>query len=445
MKRLYAVLILSVLCAPGPASPMEKALSLREAVEAALANNHEVRALGSALAAHAEEIGIARSMLLPRVTFEERFLRTTNPTYAFMAKLNQERFAPDDFAIERLNNPQAVSDFQTSISLEQPLFAPRALIGLSMTRTEHAARQEDFTRKKQETALKVTQAFLAVLTAKEYVSVAGTAVEDAREHRRIAGLRHDAGLGLYSDILRASTALTEAEQRLVTARKNLQIARRALGLLLGTDSPVDAAGPAPEIQVAGLAVHVAAAEARQDIRSIELRHENSKSNLKFAEAGYLPVVGIGGSYQVNDHRRPFGSEGESWQVMAFLRWELFDGTKREHERERAKHQAAEAGEYLSGMKKAVSFKVHEAFLNVEEARKNLELSRAAFSTAEEGRRLVKVRYESGLSPIVDLLDAQVSLDHARAGTAARENEYRLAAATLAYESGTILSNLNIGQ
>ena len=95
------------------------------------------------------------------------------------------------------------------------------------------------------------------------------------------------------------------------------------------------------------------------------------------------------------------------------------------------------------MKRAVSFKVYSAYSSVEEARKNLELSGAALKTAEEGTRLVAVRYEKALSPLVDLLDAQVSLDTSRAGVVARENEYRMAVATLSYESGTILQDLNI--
>jgi outer membrane protein TolC len=129
--------------------------------------------------------------------------------------------------------------------------------------------------------------------------------------------------------------------------------------------------------------------------------------------------------------------------MAFLRWDLFNGMKREHERSRAKYKVNETEEYLQGVKKAVSFKVFSAYLSVEEARKNLELSGAALKSAEEGTRLVKVRYEKALSPLVDLLDAQVSLDNARASAVARENEYRMAIAALSYESGTLFRDLHI--
>lgn len=421
----------------------EKTFGLREAVSLAMENNHEIRAYRNSLSAQREDVGIARSYLLPKITFEERFMRTTNPTYAFMAKLNQERFSERDFAVSSLNSPEAVNDFQTSLSVEQPLFMRKANVGLDMSRTEYSAKSEDYLRKKEEVALKVARAYLSVLTAGEYVSVSEKAVEDAREHLRISELRYSTGLGLYSDVLRASTALTGAEQRKVSALKNLAVAKRALGLLLGLAEPVDASSGSFEIPFRDVIYYTDASLTRKDVKSLEFRYENARNNLRLAEAGYLPVVGVGGSYQLNDHRKPFGSEGDSWQLMAFLRWELFDGAKRAHERTKAKYGIAETEERLEEMKKGVTFKVHEAYLAAEEAKKNSELSAAALRTAEEGKRLVRVRYENSLSPIIDLLDAQLNLDRARADAVARENEYRLAIVALGYESGTILSDLKI--
>lgn len=421
----------------------EKQVSLSDAIRSALENNHEVLAFKNSLSAQKEDIGVSRSFLLPKITFEERFMRTNNPTYSFMAKLNQERFAQTDFAVTSLNNPKPTNDFQTSFSFEQPVFVRKAHIGLDMSKKEFSAKSEEFIRKKEEIALRVVQTYLMVHTAKEYVKVSEKAVEDAKEHLRIAELRYKAGLGIYSDTLRASTAVTDAEQRLVSAQKNLSVAKRALGLLLGMSESVDSIDEAAEFTAMGIDYYTNASLARKDVKSLELRHENTKNNVKLAESGYFPAIGIGGSYQLNDHRMPLGSEGDSWQLTAFLRWELFDGTKREYERSKAKYKAAETEEYLNGLKKAVAFKVYEAYLGVQEAKKNVELSKNALKTAEEGKRLVKIRYENALSPIVDLMDAQVSLDHARANLVAKGNEYRIAVANLSYESGTILKDLKI--
>lgn len=427
----------------GPAAASEQSLTFAAAVKMALQNNHEIRAMKSATLATKESIGIARSFLLPKVTFEERFLRTVNPGYAFMAKLNQQRIEQQDFIPDRLNNPDAINDFQTSLFLEQPIYTRKGFLGLEISKADSLAKDEEFKRKHEEIVFQVVRAVVTLETAKAFVGVAQKSLEEAREHLRITEVRLKAGLSQYSDTLRASTAVVEAEQREVSAEKNLRVAKRGLGLLLGSEDDADIVDTIPVIALRTIDDCTKAALNRPDIKSGEIREENAKKNIKLAEAGYFPYVGVGGGYQLNDHNSPLSSEGKNWHVSAFLRWDLFDGTKREYERTKARHEADSAQEQLSSMKKAIAFRVYEAYLTVGEMHKNVSLAKQALLTGEEGRRLVRLRYENGLYPLVDLLSAQVSLDQARANLAAREGEYRLSVARLSYESGMILKDLSI--
>jgi outer membrane protein len=416
----------------------ERVVGLQEAVEIALRDNPGIRALDNSVLAGREDIGVARGALLPRVTFEERYMRTNNPTYAFSSKLNQERFTQADFALDALNNPAAVGDFQTSVSIEQPVFVKEAYVRLGMAKKEARALGLDLRRKREAVALDVTRAYLGVQTAKEFLKAAERGLEDAKEHQRIAEARLQAGLGLYSDTLRTDAFLKEAEERLVRARKNLQVAKRALGLVLGLEESLDVTGESPDVLVLPIEEHTAMALQRSDIKAMEKRLENADNAVRLAKAGYLPTVGIGGTYQWNDHDTALGGEGQSYLVTAFLRWTVFDGTRREHERAKARYKAMEVSELLEGMRKEALFGVYEAYLGVEEAGKALELAGAREKVAEEGRRLVRVRYENSLSNVVDLLDAQSALDAARADRAGKKNDYLVAVSELRYRSGTIL-------
>ena len=87
----FFFLFFLLMSASGWASDAERRFTLSEAVNAALENNHELKAQKNALAAKEEDIGIARSYLLPKISLEERYSRTVNPGYAFMTKLNQQR------------------------------------------------------------------------------------------------------------------------------------------------------------------------------------------------------------------------------------------------------------------------------------------------------------------------------------------------------------------
>lgn len=440
---LYSFLLVFFFTIKSISSEGQIKLSLEEAIRIALKNNHEIKALMNSVLAEGSDVGVSRSFLLPKINMEERFVRTNNPTDVFSIKLNQERFSMSDFEIPNLNNPDPVSDFQTTFSVEQPVLAIKELLSLKSSNKNFQAAGEEFNRKKEAVAFEVVQSYITVRIAREFVGVAERAIDDAKENLRIAESRYKKGLGLFSDTLRASTSVTESEQQLVSAIKNLKVAKRALGLILGMTESVDVDEKPIDISLADIDYYREKSSSRKDIRSMESRYEGAKLNVRVYESGYIPTVGVGGTYQLNDQHAPFGAEGNSWFVMAFLRWEIFNGGKREYERARAKHKAAEAKEQLDGLKNTVSFKVFQSYLEVEEAQKNVELAESSLRTAEEGTRLVKLRYQNSLSPFVDLLNAQVNLDRARANSVVKRNEYKLAIAALSFESGTILKDLGI--
>ncbi|TAN39558.1 MAG: TolC family protein [Nitrospirae bacterium] len=429
----------------GRASAEERTIPLKEALLIALSDNPEIRAQSMALAATQEDVGIAGSYLLPKVAFEERFMRTTTPAYAFSFKMNQERFSAADLlgAPDTFNHPPAISDFQTSLTFEQPLYAPKAYAGVALAKKEHEARTHELDRKKEEVALKVFRAYRGVMTSRAYVQAAQKGIEDAEAHLRVAEVRYKEGIGIYSDVLRARVALSTATERKVSANKNMESARRALGLMLGLTESLDIIPEEQEIAVRDIEHYYATSGSRKDLKAMQSRVTNAGNMLKMAHAGYLPVLGIGGAYQINDHKKPFGSDGESWQMMAFLKWELFDGTKREHESRKAKYKINEAEEYLNGMKKEIAYQIYDAYLSVGEAREGQALARASLEAAEEGTRIVSLRFENSLSSMIELLDMQTGLDAARAGLVEKESAYLSAAANLWFQSGSILKELGL--
>jgi outer membrane protein len=428
---------------PGRQATADEVLSLQQALEKALQDNHQIIAFHNSLASQKEDIGIARSSLMPKLTLEERFLRTNNPTYVFMSKLNQGRFTAQDFDVAALNDPSTENDFQTSLSVFQPLLAMQASIGIDMSETAYAAKKEEYFRKQEEIILQVSQNYFMAQMAEEYINVAEKGVEDAKEHLRIAKVNFNNGLGLYADTLRASTAVTEAEQKLVSARKNYRIAQRSLGMLLGLEDSVSTTQENISLPLHDLEYYTSHARERRDIQSMQHHFENARNNLRMNEAAYVPTLGVGSSYQLNDKDIPFGSDGESWQVFALFSWELFDGTKRHHEKQKARYLIEETREQLERLMDGAAFQVFESFLSVEEAQKNAELAEASLATAEEGQRLVRLRYENSLSPLVDLLDAQVSLDQARADVIVRKKEEQLATLKLCFESGILFQELGL--
>ena len=437
---ITAFSIITILTSVMMNSAAAETLTLQKAVGIALENNSGLKAHSWSITSQKEDYGAARSNLYPKIGIEEKFIRTDNPTYDFMARLNQERFTQKDFAVDSLNDPRAISDFQTSFNFEQPLFIPKLYYGMKLAEGELNAKNKDLERMKNEVTRNVVRNALLIQTAKQFISVSELALRDAQEHKRLAGLRYENGLGLYSDVLRADTRIKNAEAEVARSEGDLEIAKRALGLLLGRNEAVDIDDEKPVLPLDDLSVYLDAAVQREDVKALNARYESSINAVKMEKSVFFPEVGIGGSYLLNDHRGPFSAEGESYIFTAFLKWNLFDASSY-HRVKKAEAEANGIKQRISGMEQEIQFRVHEAYIRIGEKEKVVALARTALADSEEALRLVRTRYENSLAPMVDLLDTQLMLDNARARLVRAENEYMNSIVDLYFQSGLLLKTL----
>ncbi len=420
-----------------------ESVDFSEAVARALRHDAGVAAAGFDLEVAKRDVEIARGFNLPSLVFEEKFVRTSAPGEVFGLKMNRQMLTMDDFAdpVARFNNPPPVSDFITSLSVEQPLFAPKAMVGYRMAQREAGAAEKDTVRTKEETVHRVVSAYLGVLTAKEFVGVTEKALDAARQHYDLAGRMERAGLGLASDGLRARVASAEAESAAVTAKNRLELARKSLALSMGENggTSIDARGDLPPMPPAGaLEDRVSLSrKTRSDLAAIAVRVKNAESGIDLERTEYLPTVGFRAGYQL-DGGSPLNPDNRSWNLGVGLKWNLFDGMRKEASVARARSSSGKAAEQLRGAGDRAAFQVSQAYLSVLDAGSRVSIARESVAAAEEGVRLIRVRYENQMGRMIDVLDGQSALDGARAGQARAANDLRQAQADLEFATGTLL-------
>ncbi len=438
-----ALLLQASLFAFPPAAPAMEAVDFHQAVARALSNSAFLQGAEEEAIAARYDADAARGYLLPSLRFDEKFVRTSVPGEAFGLKLNQEKLLASDFLdVRNFNSPPPRNDFIATLSLEQPLFAPKAYIGYGMAKVEADAKGQDLYRRKEDAVYRALTAVLDVITARQFAEVAGQGLSDAREHLRIAESLEAAGMGLASDVLRAKVAVAAAESAKVTAENRLELARRGLALAMGEPGapPVDVTGPPPEFPDPGPpGERGTGMNGRADLRASALRVANAGSNITLRRSGYLPDVGLAAAYQVDAEDSPFSPDNRAWKVGVGLTWNLFDGMRREAELGKAAAELRRAKAFDRGIRDQAAFEAAQADLGVREATLRGEIARAALASAEEGVRLLTSRYENHLGRMVDLLDAQTALDGARADRIRAENDVRLSRAQRLYASGGLLS------
>jgi len=430
--------------ASGQAAELQR-LTLQEAIARGLERNNQTRAVRfQAEAARSGATGAALHYL-PSITLEEAWSRSNVPVNTFMMKLNQGRFTNQDFDVARLNNPAAVSDFRTAVTVEQPVLMPSAWAGQKLAQRGAERLEATAEQVRQQTAFQIFQLYLEVQKAHAYLQATEKALEEARESRRQAGIRTSAGMGLKSDELRAGTHLAVMEQQRISAANNLTLTRMQLALATGGQpgEEVDA-GQAAQLKQPGqdlVTLISVAQQQRYDLHAAERGKEQADAALLQARAGFLPAVGAFGSWQMNDNTTLFGNEHDSWMAGITLRWNVFDGFRTWHGSGQAQAARSAAQENLEQTRKEVSFQVHEAWLRRIEAEKRREVAHSALAAAEETVRLLAMRFDNAMATMVELLDAQSALNQARANQVESEAGLMLATGRLYHAAGIFLKEV----
>lgn len=441
MKTLQVLFALSLVF-PAVLHAREGTVTVKEAITLALGRNNLLKAAEQQKSAAQHGVAASRSRFFPRLFLDENFSASNSPTRVFMMKLDQGRFAQSDFAIGNLNNPPATTDFRTAFTLEQPVVDLSIIYGMEAAQKEAEEKDLALEMRREEIGFRVYAACMEVRRARALHASAERAVRDAGEHLRLARVRVKAGTGLKSDELRAGTFLAEMEQQEITARNDLTLAGMRLALATGAEAgeSLDISGAFAEAKLGDeIPDYVAVALVnRKDLREAEKAVEKAGVGVKMAESAFFPTLYAGATYQMNDRDSPFGRNNDAWMAGVNLRWELFDGLRRFDERARSRALEASGREYLEQQTKDVALQVRESLLRREEAGKRLAVARAATLDAEEGVRLISKRFANSLATLVEVLDAQTSLNRARASVVENETGLALATARVWFSSGIFL-------
>ena len=446
MKRAFGVLALLFMSAGyAQAAPSVRSFTLKEAIGMALENNNLIKAAGFRSKAAQEGIAITSSGYYPHLFFEETFGASNSPTQTFMMKLDEGRFAQNDFNISNLNHPGTWHDFKTALTVQQPLYSPALAPARNVAEKEAEKEQLSADAVKQDVAFQVLRLYLDVQRSEAQYKAAEKAVSEAQEHRRLAAVRSQAGTGLRSDELRARTHLSSAEQQLITALNDRILTKMQLGITVGLKDgeKADIAEPLTRLARPPQPDELtrAALENRNDLRRTRVELEKADASLKLARSGYLPAIDAFASYQLNAKDVPFGADNDAWMTGVNLKWNIFEGFRTNRERDRATAERSAAAQMLEGKTKDIRFQVQESFLRREEMGKRLEVARHALLDAEETVRLLSRRFENSLATMVELLDAQTALNQARANLVDTEANYALAGGRVYYAAGIFLKEM----
>lgn len=419
-------------------------MTFKKAIEYSITNNNNIKAIKNHLRAVEKDIGIAKSEFLPHAKFREEFVATNNPIEAFAFKLNQTRATAKDLSLGTLDYPGAVLNFLTALSLEQTVLDRKSMVEISMARKEYSASQCIYVHKKEELVYQVSQACLKIITHKNRIKAYEEGIADAKEYLELAQQRYDKKKGLYSDIIRAKSAVEEREDKLNAEKTKLKIDHKKLSLLLGIENPVDISDSIPDIPYnKNFYYYKNLTEFRSDVKAMNIRVANAGNNVNHEQADWWPTLKLIASYNFYDPYYPFGGLGNNYIAGAYMKWDIFDGNKRVYGVQKAKYLESEIKEQFIGYKKEVNFKVYEAHTKIDSDFRKIADAKVAKKTAEVSKTLVEKNWEDSQLPFVSVIDSQDNLDRMRIDVINKESDLQEDLITLLYESGIIYQTFGI--
>ena len=403
--RLVVPLLVAALSVALPASA-QSPLSLSQAIARAKARNPDAGSAAAAEREAAERVTQARGGYFPKVDVAESWQRGNNPVFVFSSRLAQRQFTAADFALDSLNHPAALDNFGTAFSVEQPLFDRTISANV---RAASIVRDMAGTGRQlvdQELTSAVTDAFGRVLIAAATVRSAAAAVETARADRELAGNRRDAGRVTDADVLQLDVYLARTLERHVQATSDERVARAQLNQLMGeplsTTFSLDLTPPAIAIDITNSAgLEEEALKNRPEVALARQQELLAAATVDAAKAAFLPQVTAQGGWELNGGA--WNSRSSSWVAGAVARINLFHGFADKARLAEAREQAARRAIEKGKAETMARLDVQIAIARLEAARASEAVGRAAADQARESRRIIRDRYESGLTDAAMLL------------------------------------------
>jgi outer membrane protein len=400
------------------AAPPADDLSLPGAIKIALEKHPALRVAEYHAAAAASGVEQARAGFLPRVDVSEGVMQSDNPVYAFGSLLNQGRFTSADFAVDRLNHPDPITNWRTNLTGSVPLFlGGRTVLGYQQAQLGRDAAELGRSRAEQDVIFGVIRSYYAVLLSREAHATVNAAVGTAKANLAAAEARYDAGVVVASDALAARVRLARLQEEAIAAANQMRLSRVALNEAMGLplEQPHQVTGgleipPVTHERLEGL--DDLARAHRPDYRQLDLEVQRLEKEVLRTKGALLPSMHLLGNYEINNNRFA-GSGQDSWSVGVILNLNLFNGgaDRARIMEAHAYHQRAMAQRERLG--NAIGLEVHDAFLAHRTARERIAVAREAVSQAEESLRIVQDRYDAGLTTIVELLDSETTLTASR--------------------------------
>lgn len=287
---------------------------------------------------------------------------------------------------------------------------------------------------KQQIKYDTTKGYYNILQCRNLVGVNQETVDQLQAHLDTVNAKYAAGTVAKSDVLRSQVELADAKQNLVNAENNYDLSISSLNNLIGL--PIDTKiNIQDELKYTKYDLSLAecmdlAMTNRPDGVAVAKSIEQAKASVKAAQAGNLPQLSAYASYTIDGDDAFNNDAAEKSEVGVKASWNLFDNNVTKAQVRQAEAALAKAQEKAQYVNEGIQLEVHQAYLNLLSAEKNIQTTSVAVNQASEDYTIAQVRYTAGVGTNIDVMDAAVALTTAKTNYVQALYDYNVSKAQL---------------
>ena len=417
-------------------------LSLPDAVRLALRENAGLAGSAEGARASAARIAQARAGMLPKINYSESFARSDNPVFVFSSLLTQHQFGPENFAIGPLNRPDFLNNFQSLVTVDQPIY--------DAGQTRNAVKSAELAQKmsceeqrlaRMNVISQAARAYYGAVLAAESLKAAEQAVASAQADLTRAESVHAAGMSTDVDVLSIRVHLAAVTEQRIDRAADVDVAKAALNDALGVplDTPHKLTTPLAALDLPDLTLDTlesTASAGRPEARQTHLAASLAQTQAEGARSAMLPQVAFRGAFEA-DRQRFIDRGGANWLAAVTVRWNLFNGSADKARIVETGHLVKHAEFDERRTDSAIRLQVRRAYAALKAAQQRIEVARAAVAEAGESLRITQNRYEAGMNNVTDLLRTETAVLESRTRYLAAIHDQRIAATMLELAAGTL--------
>lgn len=287
---------------------------------------------------------------------------------------------------------------------------------------------------KQQIKLDATTGYFNILQTANLVKVAQESVDGLTAHLKNVQAQYDVGTVAKSDMLRSEVELADADQKLIIAKNNLELAIASFNNVTGL--PLDTQVTPKQSALAYVANNQTLNDSitysltnRPEVAQADANVAVARQQIKIADADKKPTVSLTGYTDWNDTELP-GTDNNNWGASVTASYKLFDSGLTKSKVKQADAGLNKATEQARQSRDSVQLEVRQAYLNMKEAEKRIETSKVAVDKAEEDFKIAQVRYSAGVGTNLDVIDAQLALTQAKTNNIQALYDYNTSKAKL---------------